>query len=291
MSGPRYSIIPGDAVLDRRITEIHLRVLCVLGRHTDANGWCQVNQGRVGEQLGYSRQHVNRALKELVEFEYVEKVDGERDNGGRTVSKYRVLMDRDERSSANDGDENLSPVGDTPVTSEGDKPLSPLKVTTIERPIKGTTNRKPTNEKLVDNLFGQFWKAYPRRKSKDGARRKFQALLKRGIDPNVIVTGARRYAMLCASLGTELQFMKHPTTWLNNGCWEDDDLPALPDASGPRDHSPDKWRRMIDLVISGEYPWEESSMGPPPGHPECVCPKELITPQLIERCKPEGALI
>ncbi len=177
-------------------------------------------------------------------------------------------------------------------TCEGAEPNDTKALNEVQSNSPSTSPiEKPTKQISVQSWFDQFWKAYPRRKSKDGAKRKFQSLLKRGTDPKMIVVGARRYARLCASLGTELQFMKHPTTWLNNGCWEDEDLPAAPDDSAPHHHSPDKWRRMVDLVISGGYPWEESSMGPPPGHPDCVCPKNLITPQLIERCKPEGAFI
>ena len=38
----RLSIIPAGAVIDQRLKAQDVRVLSLLGRHTDANGWCRM---------------------------------------------------------------------------------------------------------------------------------------------------------------------------------------------------------------------------------------------------------
>ena len=91
--GPRFSIIPGRAVMDERLSETQLRVLCALGRHFDSDGWCEISQKKTASLLGYSRETVNRSIKALVDFGYIQKKDGHRDDGGQAISLYRVLHD------------------------------------------------------------------------------------------------------------------------------------------------------------------------------------------------------
>jgi hypothetical protein len=83
--------------------------------------------------------------------------------------------------------------------------------------------RKPRlQQKTIDRHFDTFWAAYPRRESKQGARDKFARLLRDGMDPETLIEGARRYAAYCRKVNREREKIKHPTTWLNQGCWDDD---------------------------------------------------------------------
>jgi uncharacterized protein YdaU (DUF1376 family) len=67
----------------------------------------------------------------------------------------------------------------------------------------------------------QFWTMYPRRTEKKAAIAKLDALRKSGKVPwTVFLLGVTRHAAACA--GTEERYIKHPTTWLNRGCWEDE---------------------------------------------------------------------
>ena len=61
---------------------------------------------------------------------------------------------------------------------------------------------------------------YPRRVAKEAAAKGFAAAVKRGVEPEQLIQGARRYAAERA--GQEPRFTKHPATWLNGGCWEDE---------------------------------------------------------------------
>jgi DNA-binding MarR family transcriptional regulator len=69
----RYSIIPARAVTDPNITAQALRVLALLGRHTDENGWCRRSQVKMASELSCGRATVQRGLDELVAAGYVEK--------------------------------------------------------------------------------------------------------------------------------------------------------------------------------------------------------------------------
>ncbi len=87
--------------------------------------------------------------------------------------------------------------------------------------------------------FDDFWQAYPRKVGKAMARAKFLAVTSQGLsvvardrDGNridlthqeaaeALVEAAKAYRLDC--LDTEERYIAHPTTWLNQGRWEDYD--------------------------------------------------------------------
>jgi hypothetical protein len=66
--------------------------------------------------------------------------------------------------------------------------------------------------------FEEFYAAYPRRVAKLAALKAYIKAIK-VTTPDVIIAGARRYAR--ERQGQDDQFTKHPSTWLNGGCWND----------------------------------------------------------------------
>ena len=81
-----------------------------------------------------------------------------------------------------------------------------------------------------DALFEDFWNAYPRKIAKKEAMKKFAKAVKDGADPNTIIAGAKTYA--ASVVGKEPKYVAHPTTWLNQGRWEDETTttPTMSDA-------------------------------------------------------------
>ncbi len=70
-----------------------------------------------------------------------------------------------------------------------------------------------------DDYGDQFWRAYPLKKEKLSAMGKLKTLRKSGkVTFADLMMGVKRYA----DLGTEPKYTKHPTTWLNAGCWADE---------------------------------------------------------------------
>jgi hypothetical protein len=81
----------------------------------------------------------------------------------------------------------------------------------------------PKKKLLFEPLFEAFWTAYPRKSSKAGAKAKFQRLIEKGTDAAAVIAGAERYR---DDPNREAEFTKLPTTWLSQGCWEDEPLPS-----------------------------------------------------------------
>lgn len=97
-----------------------------------------------------------------------------------------------------------------------------------------------------DDPFDRFWKVYPRRDAKQAARKKFDKLVKSGVDPERIIAGAITYAS--GRNGQDPQFTAMPTTWLNQGRWEDETAKAPAkrntDPNDPRSMDSPFWQKM-----------------------------------------------
>tara|TARA_R110000772_G_scaffold6483_1_gene22621 strand:+ start:3140 stop:3712 length:573 start_codon:yes stop_codon:yes gene_type:complete len=88
-----------------------------------------------------------------------------------------------------------------------------------------------TRAKLAHPLdtpaFLSFWSTYPRRIGKGAARVAF-AKMCRHEDANEIIQGAMDYSRHCIEAGTDMQFIPHPATWINQERWYDELDAELP---------------------------------------------------------------
>ena len=76
------------------------------------------------------------------------------------------------------------------------------------------------NLKFSDD-FEQFWTEYPRKISK---RKAYEAWCKLGVEPEdmeQIISAVRIQTQAYIRQHDTWTYFKHPTTWLNQGCWDD----------------------------------------------------------------------
>lgn len=67
--------------------------------------------------------------------------------------------------------------------------------------------------------FTEFWSVYPRKVARKAAVRAYSKAVKVVLSETIIY-GAARYAR--ERDGQDATYTKHPTTWLNGGCWDDE---------------------------------------------------------------------
>lgn len=97
-----------------------------------------------------------------------------------------------------------------------------------EKELKKDNNQEPKKKESpqrVDDWPADhgdlFWQAYPRKTEKLKAMKTLAALRKSGsVTFANLMAGVRAYA----AAGLSQQYTKHPTTWLNAGCWADEIL-------------------------------------------------------------------
>jgi hypothetical protein len=84
----------------------------------------------------------------------------------------------------------------------------------------------------ANSKFDAFWQIYPHRgrfsDPKKPAQRKFEAAIKRGIDPAAIIAGAERYRAHVEQEGIEPRFVAQAATWLHQERWAQFHEPEAP---------------------------------------------------------------
>lgn len=84
-------------------------------------------------------------------------------------------------------------------------------------------DKKKNNKKDFLSEFETWWAEYPNKKSKQDAQRIFEKLLTaQRVSFDKLLAGAKAYAEHCRQEKTDPHYIKHPSTWLNQGCWDDE---------------------------------------------------------------------
>lgn len=99
--------------------------------------------------------------------------------------------------------------------------------------------------------FDVFWEAYPLKKAKDAARVAFARAIKRISEPDplqIILRGVEYYKAEIARTGV---LVKHPSTWLNGGCWNDEPTPDGGQADGRKQPASSPRQRTDDAMHAG----------------------------------------
>ena len=92
MEDGRYIIMPAGMRDDGRLQLSHMRVALVLGSYSKRRGWTDLSQQDIGEIAGVSRQTVNQAVTDLVDWGWVKRIKKQKKN----QYIYRFIMDQDD---------------------------------------------------------------------------------------------------------------------------------------------------------------------------------------------------
>lgn len=187
--------LPSDEESIRRITRLNPRQWshsCDLLRSLFLTGW--------------RHKRIDSELAKAIEKSKVNSANAKRSRSDRTATAKPTPT-----QSQSQSEEYLFSEKTDSLPEEGVKP----KAAKPQRP-------KPVSDWPPD-YREQWWAVYPRKTEKKAALAKLDAIHKGGnVSWSRFMAGTNRYAMHIASNGTEERFVKHPTTWLNRGCWEDE---------------------------------------------------------------------
>ena len=79
---------------------------------------------------------------------------------------------------------------------------------------------KRNAKKLLESPeFQEFYEAYPKKTARDHANKAFMAVGEHNWP--LIIKRATSFAQAVVSEGKDMQYVKHPATWLNSGSWKD----------------------------------------------------------------------
>lgn len=213
----------------------------------DEDGFCSF--AAVGNIAGRARVTVDEAKTALDILASPDPESSDPENEGRRIervsggwivlnaSKYRDIVSRANaqektRERVKRFREKNKSNGDV-THSNAVKPIANVLVT----PSEAVSDTK----KLSANAQCEsIYLSYPKRKGKALALKAIAKVLKDKSYEELLST-VQRYASQVAKDKTDLQYVKHPASWFNAGCYEDDDLKPAP-LFEYKELTPDEWR-------------------------------------------------
>ena len=118
----------------------------------------------------------------------------------------------------------------------------------IPTPIPSIRDTNVSLSLKTDNLFEQWYKPWPRKVGKGGARKAFKSALKK-TDFETLCQGRDRFIQ--AAIGQDKNYIPYPSTWLNQERWSDDTTAINPTPAIPIRGGNGKQSASIAAAVSG----------------------------------------
>lgn len=239
------------------------------GYGRDLKGWASV---RVDALRGFIECSDGRFYHPVVAEKAIEADDQRKKQRNRTAAATSARRGG-KRNEQRDDDRNDARSTASDETRNEDH----LTLPDLDRTLPEQTHTAAPPDAC--DWFEEFWKEYPQRNGdnpKLPARMKFDALVKTGIEPQVIIAGVKRYAAKCREqnhIGT--QYIAHALKWLNEQRWADIAAVSYLAAERAADPKPQDWAAAVKRWLSNESLWPRWA-GPDPTSPTCRCPDEIL---------------
>jgi hypothetical protein len=235
--GDRFARVPARAVGFRKLSASDWRVLACIALHADGSGRAYPSMATIAALTGISRGDVPRAIRRLERLGLLSR----KSRGGNSgVNVYTVIFNIREVSAPTPT--GVSDLADRVSASAltGCQQIHTAGVSTNaaltdqEQTKEQKRARRASRARDLEgaSTFESFWQAYPSRhphtNPRTPAREKFEAAVKRGVDPAVIVHGAENYRAFVERAGTEPRYVAQALTWLRQERWNDHQQPPEP---------------------------------------------------------------
>ncbi|MCI9331975.1 MAG: helix-turn-helix domain-containing protein [Oscillibacter sp.] len=211
--GGQFALIPAAVLYDAGIPATAKLLYGEIYRLSRTEGYCYASNRAFTEILGCSEATVTRLLSALAGREHVRVQFIRRYGDKGDIVQRRIFCRREPEEEGPRKDADPSPQTGGDGVGKG-----------------GGTTTKKTREEPSSSIpqgtavyFARFWKAYPKKRGKDAARRAWKRL-----GPDI---------GLCRRMGEALERQKHsrdwqrdggryipyPASWLNGRRWEDEE--------------------------------------------------------------------
>lgn len=213
----RFAVVPWMVM--ERLNAQEMGLYCALAVHADKSGWCWPSRETLAAICQKSEAWVTATLKALEEKMVIEIVAK---GNGRLVSQYRLPVSC-----------TMYPPGThQPVDPRGnfdplrDQPADPNNTKWNNTPLVISKDMTVSPSKLADGWadfktdFERMWEMYPRKVGKGAARKAFAKVV-RTVTASEFVNAYFRALERWERDKTEVQYIPHLATWLNQERWSD----------------------------------------------------------------------
>ena len=185
-----YAIIPASVRYCKELTPFERLLYAEITCLTNYKGYCWATNNYFAQLYAKSKDTISRSVSNLSSLGFIE-VNIIRDKNKQVESRFIKIKE-------------------IPVI----KDINAYTQKCLEGIVKNDEYNIKDNKKK--ELFEQFWNNYNFKKSRKLCYTKFMALSYEICEK--CVAAAKEYS----SSITDVKFKKHPGTWLNQGCWDDE---------------------------------------------------------------------
>jgi hypothetical protein len=210
-----YAVIPANVRYDRKLAPNAKLVYGEITALSSKHGFCWASNAYFARLYGVSKEQASRWISQLRDAGHI-KVSIARDKKTKEIIERRLSLINPELTSfvSIGGIDNIK----TPIDKM------------IKENSTRDNNTRSNNNYLSDSDFERFWKAVPtgRKIGKRKCRITLNNLIKKGDVESVdgVIEAMDKYRRYCELEHREVKHIKHPLTWLNHGCWDDEyDIP------------------------------------------------------------------
>ena len=206
-----YAIIPANVRYDERLKLLSRMLYGEITALSNEKGYCWANNKYFGTLYRVSIQTISGCIKQLIDCGYITSQIIYKENSKEVEQRILKIVDNfnTPTKKIEEGiEENLN---------------TPLKENFKDNntSINNTINNILSDKELLEEKFLEFYNSYPRRLNKTKTKACYLKALTT-TTPETILKGVENYKKYIEINKTEERFIKHPTTWLNQGCWEDE---------------------------------------------------------------------
>ena len=233
------------APIPHSTTHIRDRLVLVYlaDRHNVDSGVCWPSLGRIAKDMGITKPTVRSALRTLEELGLIQRADPELATGcsdGRKPAVWSLNLDavRDKDGltgkDAFTGKDGFTREGSKGVYPTGKDGFTPGVKTCLPKPKEnpnGTQSDEPKDPQgvlevpvpTITDDFAEWYAGYPRKVGKKDAEKAYKRARKSGATREALLDGLARSKRSWEREGRAKDKYPYPSTWLNQGRWEDEE--------------------------------------------------------------------
>ena len=177
-------------------------------------------RGAFSKKLGISENKIRRYLDLLESDEMITS---------KKTTKYSIISITNYDSYQINHQQTTSKTTAKPPAKR--RMNSGLQQNDHQQTTSNSTTSKEVNNNYIDHLFVQWWELYPRKVGKQQARKCWRKNILKKMSADGAVKNLRTRNKVGIPQGygvTEIQYIKHPSTFINQGLWDEE-----PESSGP----------------------------------------------------------
>jgi hypothetical protein len=197
MNRAYYAVIPASVRYDKRLIPNAKLLYGEITALSNETGYCWATNNYFSELYRVSKKSISLWVKSLADCGYI-KIEMEYRPGSKEILHRYIRL-------------CVDPMEEKVTTPTEEKVKE--NITGINTTLNNTILFKP---KKYSESFESFWSLYPKKVSKGQAERTYGAMMKRGVEPDSILSCLQNYLDEIRKTGKEYQFIKNPGTFLNN---------------------------------------------------------------------------